>query len=40
MIPGESMYKDDEVVKVELSSQPRPQELGTDPPVAELEAGR
>lgn len=39
-IPGESMHKDDEVVKVELSSQPRPQELGTDPPVTELEAGR
>ncbi|PVH88638.1 hypothetical protein DL98DRAFT_622068 [Cadophora sp. DSE1049] len=40
MILGESIHKDDVGVKVELSSQPRPQELSTDPLVAELEAGR
>lgn len=40
MIPGESTYKDDGGIKVELPSQQRPQELSIDPPVAELEAGR
>ena len=39
-LPGESMYKDDGGVKVELSSQPRPQELSTDPPLAELEGAK
>jgi len=38
--PAPPVYKDDGAVKVELSSQPRPQELSADPQVAELEAGR
>ncbi|KAM3070504.1 hypothetical protein ACMFMG_010326 [Clarireedia jacksonii] len=40
IIPEEEVYKDDKGVTVELHPQPRPHELGIDPPVAELEAGR